>query len=114
MDIASQLQKGIAEGLASLYDHEVAASELGLQPTRKEFEGTYTFVTFPYGKISKKNPVGTGEDLGAFLKENCDVVSGYNVVKGFLNIELPKAVWSSLFNEIVQTPDFGKHIASEM
>lgn len=107
MDIVSQLQQGIAAGLKSLYDHEVAASTLGLQPTRKEFEGTYTFVTFPYGKISKKNPVETGEELGTYLRDNCDVVAGYNVVKGFLNIELSTALWANLFNEIAQTPNFG-------
>jgi len=109
MDIVSQLQQGLAEGLKSLYDHEVAASELGLQPTRKEFEGTYTFVTFPYGKISKKNPMETGEDLGTFLKDNCEVVAGYNVVKGFLNIELSDTVWANLFNEITQSDNYGAH-----
>ncbi|WP_422361485.1 arginine--tRNA ligase [Reichenbachiella sp.] len=109
MDIVSQLQQGIAEGLKSLYDHEVSASDLGLQPTRKEFEGTYTFVTFPYGKISKKNPMETGEDLGTYLKENCAVVDGYNVVKGFLNIELSKAIWTNLFNDIASQSNFGAH-----
>lgn len=112
MNIVSQLQQGIADGLETLYDHKVEASELGLQPTRKEFEGTYTFVTFPYGKISKKNPVQTGEDLGEFLRNNCDVVSGFNVVKGFLNIELASAVWLQLFNEIAQQADFGQHPAN--
>ena len=109
MNIVSQLQQGIAEGLKSLYNHQVNDSELGLQPTRKEFEGTYTFVTFPYGKISKKNPMETGEELGAFLKESCQVVSGYNVVKGFLNIELSSSVWTDLFNQIAQTPNYGTH-----
>lgn len=109
MNIVSQLQQGIAEGLKSLYNHQVNDSELGLQPTRKEFEGTYTFVTFPYGKISKKNPMETGEELGAFLKDSCQVVSGYNVVKGFLNIELSSSVWTDLFNQIAQTPDYGTH-----
>ena len=54
MDIVSQLQQGIAEGLKSLYGHEVSASDLGLQPTRKEFEGTYTFVTFLMEKFQKR------------------------------------------------------------
>ncbi|MEO9968091.1 MAG: arginine--tRNA ligase [Reichenbachiella sp.] len=109
MNIVSQLQIGIAEGLKSLYDHDVAAPSLSLQPTRKEFEGTYTFVTFPYGKISKKNPAETGEELGSYLKDHCEIVSGYNVVKGFLNVELASAVWVNLFNEISGTEEFGKH-----
>lgn len=112
MNIVSKLQQGIANGLESLYEHKAEASELALQPTRKEFEGTYTFVTFPYGKISKKNPIQTGEDLGAFLKDNCEVVSGFNVVKGFLNIELSTAVWTDTFNDIVQQKNFGQHPAN--
>lgn len=108
MNIVSELQEGLAAGLKSLYTHEVSSTTLALQPTRKEFDGTYTFITFPYGKISKKNPVQTGEELGGYLKENCTLVAGYNVVKGFLNIELKKELWNKVFNEIVSQPDFGR------
>lgn len=109
MNIVAQLQQEISKGLESLYNHQEEASGLGLQPTRKEFEGTYTFVTFPYGKISKKSPMETGEELGIYLKHHCDLVSGFNVVKGFLNIELATTLWTELFNEIAQNPDFGQH-----
>lgn len=101
MNIASDIQSTLAEALKSLYDHEVPADELGLQPTRKEFAGTYTFVTFPYGKISKKNPMQTAEDLGNYLRDNCDAVAGFNVVKGFLNIELDPNIWVNLLNQVL-------------
>ena len=101
MNVASEIQSTLAEAFKSLYNHDVAADELILQPTRKEFAGTYTFVTFPYGKVSQKNPGQTAEDLGAFLTTNCGAVSGHNVVKGFLNIELNEAIWNNLLNEIL-------------
>ncbi len=101
MDIALEIQKGIAEGLKSLYDHEESLERLALQPTRKEFAGTYTFVTFPYGRISKKNPEQTGQDLGDYLKKNCSAVSEYNVVKGFLNLEIDPSIWVKLLNELI-------------
>ena len=109
MDIAFEIQKGIAEGLKSLYDHDEQPENLALQPTRKEFAGTYTFVTFPYGRISKKSPEQTGEDIGNFLKENNDAVAGFNVVKGFLNLELDPSIWTRLLNEMaagdLETPE---------
>ncbi|WP_109831357.1 arginine--tRNA ligase [Reichenbachiella versicolor] len=101
MNVASDIQLTLSEGLKSLYDHNVDAGQLALQPTRKEFAGTYTFVTFPYGKISKKNPMQTAEELGEFLKSNCKAVAGYNVVKGFLNIELDGSIWNSILNGIL-------------
>lgn len=108
MNIASEIQKSIQSALQSLYSHEVALSELGLQPTRKEFEGTYTFVTFPYGRVSKKSPQDTAQDIGEFLKENSPYVSGFNVVKGFLNIEIADAAWLSVLGAALSNENYGK------
>ncbi|OEK00150.1 arginine--tRNA ligase [Roseivirga sp. 4D4] len=86
-----QIKQGIADALKALYSHEVAAEAIALQPTRKEFEGTYTFVTFPFARFSKKNPEETGNEIGAYLETHCEVVSGFNTVKGFLNISVSEA-----------------------
>lgn len=86
-----QIKQGISDALKALYSHDLAANEVALQPTRKEFEGTYTFVTFPYARFSKKNPEETGKEIGAFLVENTDSVSASNTVKGFLNISISEA-----------------------
>ncbi|MFY0627853.1 MAG: arginine--tRNA ligase [Reichenbachiella sp.] len=108
MNIAAELQISIARGFKSLYNYDVETSALSLQPTRKEFDGTYTFVTFPYGKISKKNPVQTGEELGQFLKDHSSIVDDFNVVKGFLNIEISNSAWLNVFNLSVLSEDLEK------
>jgi len=108
MNIAYEIQKEIQNGLKDLYSHETNIEELGLQPTRKEFEGVYTFLTFPYGKISKKNPMQTAEELGTYLKDKLEVVAGFNVVKGFLNIEIEPTAWIVMLNEILADSSFGK------
>lgn len=64
-----------------------------LQPTRKEFAGTYTFVTFPYAKAAGTSPDGLAQKLGEHLAANCSAVAGFNVVKGFLNLEITDAEW---------------------
>ena len=55
MNIDQQLKQSLASGLSKLYDVQTDAQELVLQPTRKEFEGTHTFVTFPIAKQAGKN-----------------------------------------------------------
>jgi len=107
MNIAINIQKSISQALKDLFNHEVEFEKLGLQPTRKEFEGTYTFVTFPYSKISKSNPEETGKKIGQYLKEHCDEVSEYNVVKGFLNLSVTDDTWLNLFNEINENENHG-------
>lgn len=108
MNISIQIQKAIAEALNNLFDHQVDYAEIALQPTRKEFTGTYTFVTFPFGRISKKSPEETGKAIGEYLTASSEIVSGYNVVKGFLNLEISSKVWVQMLNDIFATQDFGK------
>ena len=83
-----QIKQGISEALKALYSHELSADDIALQPTRKDFEGTYTFVTFPLARVSRKNPEETGNEIGQYLVENTSVVSGFNTVKGFLNLSI--------------------------
>ncbi len=87
----STIKEGIASALKALYDHDMSVDQINLQPTRKDFEGTYTFVTFPLARVSRKSPEATGEEIGQYLAENSEVVSGYNVVKGFLNLVISES-----------------------
>ena len=73
---------------------------VSFQKTRKEFEGDFTLVTFPYTKLTKKNPEQLGQELGEFLQNNNHDVAAFNVVKGFLNISLSSQFWLSYFNSV--------------
>ncbi|RKQ49698.1 arginyl-tRNA synthetase [Roseivirga pacifica] len=86
-----QIKEAISAALKALYDHTVSAEEIALQPTRKEFEGTYTFVTFPFARVSRKSPEQTATDIGEHIQANAAEVAAFNVVKGFLNISLSEA-----------------------
>lgn len=103
--LKSKIEKSLLQALQTLYSLQVES--IAIQPTRKEFKGAYTFVTFPYLRASKKAPEQTGEELGTFLLENSEVIAGFNVVKGFLNLEVTDAAWIESFNSIVQTNDYG-------
>ncbi len=92
----------------SLYDADIPESQITLQETRKEFEGQITIVTFPVTRFSKKSPEQTGMEIGAYLQQHIDAISGYNVIKGFLNITLSDAYWITMLNETILQEGFGQ------
>jgi arginyl-tRNA synthetase len=78
-----------------------------VQKTRKEFTGDLTIVVFPFLKISKKSPEQTASDLGGFLSEHLDEVTGFNVIKGFLNLEISLKYWLGFFIKNSSNATFG-------
>ncbi|MCE7061107.1 arginine--tRNA ligase [Dyadobacter sp. CY343] len=86
---------------------EIDAEEIILQPTKKEFEGFYTFVTFTLTKTTRKAPAEIGQIIGTELVENSSVVDSFNVVQGFLNISLKDQTWLDLFSQMSSHPDYG-------
>ncbi|MCS5489668.1 arginine--tRNA ligase [Algoriphagus limi] len=108
MTIQENILKGIQEAFQSLFDHSVDLEQLSLAPTRKEFEGTYTFVVFPYLKVSKTSPENTAKQIGDYLVANVDQVADFNVVKGFLNLVLNQRSWLDIFSKIYQKPHWGQ------
>lgn len=107
MNVQIEIQKSISKSLSELFGHEVAFENLALQPTRREFEGTYTFVTFPFLKVSKKSPEATGQLIGEYLQSNSDQVSDFNVVKGFLNLTISDGTWLDTLKDVCKTVNFG-------
>ena len=97
-----------SQAIKELYSADVEASTLQVSVTRKEFEGDFTLVVFPLLRLSHSTPDNTGAAIGDWLKANVPEISGYNVVKGFLNINLSGLFWNGLFASIAADPDFGK------
>jgi arginyl-tRNA synthetase len=94
------------KAVKALYQTDLNAADINLQPTRKEFEGQITIVTFPFTKISRKSPEQTGMEIGEFLKNEVSEISGFNVIKGFLNISLADAYWIEKFYTEILPDDF--------
>ena len=102
--IISTAQTAVKE----LYGQEVPEKMVQLQKTRSEFEGNLTLVVFPFLRISKKKPEETAQDLGEFIKKNCEAIADFNVVKGFLNLVIDKKAWLGLLNEMNANEKFGE------
>lgn len=113
MKIESLLQESVIKSISALYGHETSTEQTSIQKTKKEFEGHYTLVVFPYLKISKKGPEQTAQDIGQWLIENTELVTKFNVIKGFLNLSIDKKHWIELLSEIHGTKDYGLTKADE-
>lgn len=94
--ITSDIQAAVREK----YGHELDVNDIILSPTKKEFGGDYTFVVFPLVKALKFSPAQIAEELGQCIKANSRFVEDYNVVKGFLNLQLNQAFWQQCFEEL--------------
>ena len=97
-NIQQQLQLELAKGLKALFQIEV--TEIALQETKKEFEGAYTLVVFPFTKQAGKAPAAIATDLGEYMLANCSIVKAYQVVQGFLNLSIQDSAWLALLASV--------------
>ncbi|WP_299757829.1 arginine--tRNA ligase [uncultured Pontibacter sp.] len=107
MQLQNAISQSISQALNALFEITVDASQIALQPTRKEFAGSFTFVTFPYTKQVGKGPEQIGQALGEYLKQHAKEVKNFNVVKGFLNLEVEEQEWLRLFRGIMTDANYG-------
>lgn len=107
MNIEQHFTDQIVPVLQSLYG-EIDPKQVQIAKTRKEFDGDWTLVVFPFLKASRKSPEATAEEIGAALVEKLPEVKAYNVIKGFLNLTIEESFWLERLNEITETKDLGK------
>ncbi len=90
-----------------LFGIQIDSKSIQFQQTRKEFEGDFTLVTFPFAKILKLRPDEVAEKLGVYLTENVKAVKSFNVIQGFLNIVIDDIFWVETLKEIHATEKYG-------
>lgn len=86
----------------------ISVTDFEFQATRKEFKGDVTLVVFGLLRAIKGNPVQIGEAIGNALVQRLNWVKGFNVVKGFLNIEISDAFFVQELQDICNKPNYGK------
>ena len=104
--IHSILDPIVKKGLKSIYDVEIETLEF--QETRKDFEGDVTLVVFPLLRQIKGNPSVIAETIGNYLLETSELVSGFNVIKGFLNLVITDEYYLDYFNALEKNENFGR------
>ena len=107
IDLEQKIKIAIGNAFINLFDYTLQSSNIILQPTRKEFEGNYTFVVFPYIKQTKKKPEELGNIIGKWMIENTTSVVKFNVVNGFLNFVINHQEWIDILSRITKEENYG-------
>ena len=105
MKLQETLELHVKAAIKTLFQSELESVEF--QATRKEFAGDITVVVFPMLRVVKGNPAIIGEQVGQYLLDNVDLVKGFNVVKGFLNIEISDKYYLDFFQSIKDETNYG-------
>lgn len=108
MKIENQIASSVIASVKELYGQDVPMSMVQLQKTKSNFEGNLTLVVFPFLKMSRQKPEDTARAIGELLVRDCSAVAGFNVVKGFLNLNVAKEAWVELLNDIHADEKFGE------
>ena len=101
----NRIAETLQQALHDLYQIEWQADPSIMQKTKKEFEGDFTLVVFPFVKAARKAPDMVATELGNYFAERtgCE----FNVVKGFLNLSFPDKVWTDFLRLNRCRQDYG-------
>ena len=100
--------------LQDLYGQDFQESDLTINSTKPEFEGDYTLVLFSFVKQLKKSPELLGNEIGGYLiKNNPDLVSSFNVIKGFLNLVVTNNYWINFLQTSYTNKQLGHQSANK-
>jgi arginyl-tRNA synthetase len=99
------LKEKIREAVKVLFNSNAGDDLIQIKETKKDFTGDFTLVVFPLLRFSKNTPEKTGEIIGSHLAATFPAVKGYNVIKGFLNIEVSDEWWIGNFSEMAAEKD---------
>ena len=101
----NSLEIAVKKAFKEIYNTDIQSVEF--QATKKDFKGDITIVVFAFLRFVKGNPVEIGTKIGTYLTDNVAEVVGFNVVKGFLNLEIADSFFINNFNTIYKSNNFG-------
>ena len=100
MNLISTIKKEIKSIFEEEFKYQCDLNNITIDNTPKNFTGFYTLIIFPHIKSLKMNPKEIGDKIGKILLKKSKIVGDFNVVKGFLNMDLRSEFLISLYNEI--------------
>lgn len=108
MSLIQEIKVHAAKVLNEIYKVEFPIESVQVNDTKTEFVGDYTIVTFPFTKQTKQKPEEVAELLGAALVAKNTIFTSYNVIKGFLNLEIKDAYFNDFLEANYTNATFGQ------
>jgi arginyl-tRNA synthetase len=113
MGIVFLIQEAVAGEINKLYNLDLKPGDIQVSDTKPEFEGDYTVVLFGLVKQLKKSPEALGRELGEQVRAgHPQLISGFNVIKGFLNLSIADDYWLQFLTLNFHDKTFGKRPSS--
>jgi arginyl-tRNA synthetase len=108
MELVPGIKLAVQHILQEKFRFTPGQGDILVSETKAEFTGDYTVVLFSFSKALKLNPESLGHQLGQALIDMDDsIFSGFNVIRGFLNLEIADRIWLEFLNSNYDNPSFG-------
>lgn len=108
MSVVYKIKEVTSVAINQLYGIDLRPNDILVNATKPEFEGDYTVVLFAFIKQLKKSPDALGQELGNHIvATNPGLFTGFNVIKGFLNLTIAEKYWLEFVQEKFADPLFG-------
>ena len=102
MSLVAKLKELTAKAIEDIYKIPAFSDDVLVNETKPEFEGNYTIVLFSFVKSLRKSPEALGNEIGEYLvANNGSLISGYNVIKGFLNLVIVYLLHLLIFQHVL-------------
>lgn len=109
MSVVQTIRSAAVTAIKTLYSQDVSLADIAINVTKPEFEGEYTIVVFAFTKFSRQKPEETGNSIGNHLITHFpELISGFNVVKGFLNLSISNTYWIDYLQKNFSDPHSGR------
>jgi len=93
MNIETLINQTTKAALKDLYNFVAEEGQIQIQNTRKDQVGDITVVVFPFLRFSKKSAEETGREIGEYIMQQVNIVQSFNIIKGFLNLNIANKYW---------------------
>ena len=108
MSVVQSIRMAAVAAVKSLYDQPVTETDISINTTKPEFEGEYTIVVFSFTKFSRQKPEETAQRIGEYLAAHYpELIAGFNVVKGFLNLNITDTYWTVFLQQHFSNVNIG-------
>lgn len=107
MKIVNLIETATQKALINLYNFSIDIAQIQVQNTRKDQEGDVTLVVFPFLRFSKKSLEETGKEIGDYIVNSVREVESYNIIKGFLNLNVANDYWLKNLISSYRDVDYG-------
>ncbi|HEU4632811.1 MAG TPA: arginine--tRNA ligase, partial [Flavisolibacter sp.] len=113
MSLVQKIKEAAAKAIEDLYKIPITADDILVNQTKPEFEGDYTVVLFGLVKQLRKSPEQLGNEIGDYLlKNNGELYTTFNVIKGFLNLTVSDAYFTQFLAENYSKTEIEKSVGT--